>query len=99
MYNFYSNVGKQVCTIAEVCGLLGVACVIIGVLMLGSSTTVVAGLIVAVSGILAIVWSFVLYAFGQIAEDIHAMRNSGVQGGAPAESGSSAPRFTDLPEL
>lgn len=98
MKKLYSNIGDKVCKVAVFCGCIGVACVIIGLFCLliaftaGEDVLLILGPAVAVLGVICLISSWPLYAFGQITNDVHAMRNS-----APAKA--TAVQFSDLPEL
>ena len=93
MKKLYSNIGDKVCKVAMVCGCIGIVCAIIGFFIwAGNSFDEIAGLILAAIGVFCLLSSWPLYAFGQITNDVHAMRTS-----APAKV--SAPQYSDLPEL
>lgn len=90
----YDNIGSKLRTVAMVCGIIGVIGAGIGLLALLSGGGAI-GLAAIVSGLLALISSWPLYAFGQITDDIHAMRN-----GTAAPSGQTAAVVDDdLPEL
>lgn len=94
----YHNIGDKVCTLAKFCGLIGIIVAIAGVLCfcVAFETSedvlfIVSPILIAV-GIVCVIGSWPLYAFGQITNDVHEMRmNTSVN--------VSAMQFTDLPEL
>lgn len=98
MKKLYSNIGDKVCKVAKFCGFIGLVCAIIGLCALlfgfmdSEDELMLFGGIAAFFGILSLVSSWPLYAFGQITNDVHAMRTN-----APAKA--SAKQFSDLPEL
>lgn len=90
----YDNIGSKLRTVAMVCGIIGVIGAGIGLLALLTGGGAI-GLAAIVSGLLALISSWPLYAFGQITDDIHAMRN-----GTAAPTGQTAAAVDDdLPEL
>lgn len=80
MKNLYSNIGNKVCTVAKVCGFIGVVCAAIGLvvtlfaIMDGEDWLLIIGPACMVLGIVSLISSWPLFAFGQITNDIHAMR-------------------------
>ena len=80
MNKLYSNIGNKVCAVAKVCGFIGVACTVIGLFCLvfwfssSDDEFLVFGSFLSISGIVSLISSWPLYAFGQITNDIHAMR-------------------------
>ena len=81
---FYSNIGNKVCKVAKVCGAIGIVCAIIGLICLiyglcdNEMTVVICGASSAVLGIVSLISSWPLYAFGQITNDVHAIRSKTV---------------------
>lgn len=95
MKKLYSNIGDKVCRVAMACGCIGIVCAVIGVLAYfnaGYDLEEIGGIALIVLGVFCAISSWPLYAFGQITNDVHAMRTS-----APAKA--SAPQYSDLPEL
>lgn len=98
MKKLYSNIGDKVCKVAEICGRIGAVCAAIGLVVSvicisgGEYETLIFGVIAAVLGIVSVISSWPLYAFGQITNDVHAMRTS-------ASQKTNATQFSDLPEL
>ena len=86
----YSNIGKKLQAIAKICGVIGIICAILGVLVFwfDSEST---GIIVIVSGIMSLIGSLPLYAFGQMTDDVHEIRNN--------ISNKPQVSYNDLPEL
>ena len=80
----YSNIGNKVCKVAKVCGAIGIVCAIIGLICLiiglcvGEIAAIIAGASAAVLGIMSLISSWPLYAFGQITNDVHAIRSKTV---------------------
>lgn len=80
MYRMYHNIGEKVCKLAKICGIFGVLCIIGGLIFLVGlvfesedwAWPIACGVILY--GVLSIIGSWPLYAFGQITNDIHAMR-------------------------
>jgi uncharacterized membrane protein YedE/YeeE len=76
----YSKVGKIICGIAKVCGVLGIIAMVLG--FLGAVLGLLAGedelffiaLIVVGSGLAVLIGSFPLYAIGQLIDDVHEIR-------------------------
>lgn len=98
MKNLYSNIGDKVCKVAKVCGFIGLACTVIGALCLAiwyfayEDAMLIVGPVLMILGLACLIGSWPMYAFGQITNDVHAMRMN-----APAKA--SAKQFSDLPEL
>ncbi|MDE7262354.1 MAG: hypothetical protein K2N78_09930 [Oscillospiraceae bacterium] len=90
----YSNIGGKLRTLAKVCGVIGIVCAVICVLV--EVLTVFDSFegILAVSGLmlglLCVVTSWPLYAFGQLVDDVHAIRTGGA---------AKAPVNDELPDL
>lgn len=82
MKGLYSNIGNKVCIVAKVCGFIGVASFVIGLICLTiwffayEDALLVFGPILMLWGIVSLISSWPLYAFGQITNDIHAMRGN-----------------------
>ena len=86
----YKNVGKKIMKIAQWSSLImnGI-CLIAAIAWL--SEEIYAGVLIAVAvGALATVASWPLYGFGQLVDDVHAMRN---------QSAEPAAQNDELPEL
>ena len=98
MNKLYTNIGDKVCKVAVICGIAGIVMAAIGLLVTfiglvsDEMTTWIIGLAAGVLGAICVIASWPLYAFGQITNDVHAMRSSGTQSVAAAQ-------FSDLPEL
>lgn len=92
MKKMYQNVGKKIMTLAKVCGWI---CLIAGILSwfillcIGYGYMSWIGLL---SGILSFVSSWPLYGFGQMVDDVNAMRKG-------AENTAEAAPSEELPEL
>ncbi len=90
----YSNVGRKLRTLAKVCGVIGIVCAAICVLAEVVTMFDTFNGIMAVSGLmlglLCVVSSWPLYAFGQLVDDVHAIRDGGA---------GKAPVSDDLPDL
>lgn len=90
----YSNVGGKLRALAKICGVIGIICAAICVLaelitMFDEFNGIVAvsGLVL---GLLCVVSSWPLYAFGQLVDDVHAIRDGGA---------GKAPVSDELPDL
>ncbi len=75
----YSNVGKKLCGYAKVLGTLGIIALVGSVFFMIAGLVdyyewFVIGLIVIGSGLSILIFSFFIYAIGQITDDVHAMR-------------------------
>ena len=98
MKKMYANIGDKVCKVAKFCGFIGIVVAVVGLVCLfiaiaeSEDVLFIVGPVLAVLGIACLIGSWPLYAFGQITNDVHAMRTS-----APAKA--SAKQFSDLPEL
>lgn len=90
----YSNVGGKLRTLARICGIVGIVCAAICVLAEVVTMFDTFNGIVAVSGLvlglLCLVSSWPLYAFGQLVDDVHAIREG---------STGKAPVSDELPDL
>lgn len=80
----YENIGDKLCKVAKFVGGLGIAMIVVGVIMLLAALSdsedllfVAIGAIVGGAG--TIVSSWPLYAFGQVTNDIHALREKSDQ--------------------
>ena len=101
--NLYTNVGDKLCTVAKVCGFIGVvaAAIGLGATFLGivvDDDLLYTGIPALVSGLLSLISSWPLYAFGQITNDIQEMKKN-VSGKPTAKPASTLPELPDLPEL
>lgn len=98
MKKLYTNIGDKVCTVARICGWLGLLCAVIGAAVLlfgvidGEDALLVVGPVLMILGLTNLIASWPLYAFGQIANDVHAMRSD-------LSRRAAQTRFSDLPEL
>jgi len=98
MKKMYSNIGDKVCKAAKICGFIGIIAAVVGLVCLfvaianSEDVLFIVGPALAVLGVACLIGSWPLYAFGQITNDVHAMRTN-----APAKT--SAKQFSDLPEL
>lgn len=95
MNKLYSNIGKKLRTLAMVCGGIGLFCIAVGVVveLLTFFDTFNGVLLVSCGGggLVILLSSWPLYAFGQLVDDVHQMAGSGsVQKAAEADQ---------LPEL
>jgi hypothetical protein len=82
MKKMYENIGSKLQAVAKFLGVLGIisivlgiACVIFGI---DYDEYLIGGLLAAVTGIMSIISSWPLYAFGQITNDIAAIREKTV---------------------
>ena len=96
MNKLYTNIGKKLRTLAMVCGGIGIFCMAVGIIVelltFFDSFNGVLLLSCGLSGLLALLSSWPLYAFGQLVDDVHQMAGNGaVQ--------TSADPADDLPEL
>lgn len=98
MKKLYSNIGDKVCKVAIICGGIGIACTCIGILTTliafanGESDMLIVGPVAAVLGVICLISSWPLYAFGQVTNDVHAIRTSTTEQPLTA-------KFSDLPDL
>ncbi len=96
MNKLYTNIGKKLRTLAMVCGGIGIVCMAVGIvvelLTFFDSFNGVLLLSCGLSGLLALLSSWPLYAFGQLVDDVHQMAGNG------AVQNTAAPA-DDLPEL
>ena len=89
MRKLYSNVGKKVQALAKFGGIVGIVSIVLGIILLFVET--VAGVALGVLGLILVLGSLPMYAFGQITEDVHEMRN--------CANGTTNKIVNDLPEL
>ena len=72
----YKDIGNQIKRWAQSIFVIELICSIIAVIILLANKLIVAGLIVLICApIVVFVSTWVLYAFGQLVDDIHALRN------------------------
>lgn len=96
----YNNIGDKLRFVAKFCGYFGIFVSVIGVLcifiaLFGEEWLFAAAPVVIAWGSSNLFASYLLYAFGQITDDIHAMRL-----GTAAPTGQNAAAIDDdLPEL
>ena len=80
MKKLYSNIGNKVCAVAKVVGAIGCVALVVGLIVLiflGSEEEfLIFGAISAVSGLVSVITSWPLYAFGQITNDIRAIKTN-----------------------
>ena len=80
MKTFYQNIGKKLQSLAKFIGGLGLVCIALGIVCMlfgiDDDEFLILGLIAAGSGITTLISSWPLYAFGQITDDIAAIRAS-----------------------
>lgn len=82
MKNLYSNIGNKVCIVAKISGFIGLICAAIGLFCLVfwffayDDEFLILGSILSILGVVSLISSWPLYAFGQITNDIHAMREN-----------------------
>jgi hypothetical protein len=75
----YSNIGDKLCKIAIGEGIVGLLSIVVGIVLAVAGLIdyydelFIGGLIVAGSGIVVIISSWPLYAFGQITNDVHSI--------------------------
>jgi hypothetical protein len=80
MNGLYKNIGDKVCKVAKFCGVLSVIFVLLGLLfvIIGINDyddyLLFSGIATVAFGVVGVVASWPLYAFGQITNDIHAIR-------------------------
>ena len=76
MEKMYSNIGKKLQMIAKICGVFGIICAVVGVAVACMDYDyLVIGISLIASGIASIAGSWPLYAFGQLTNDVHEIRN------------------------
>ena len=95
MNKLYSNIGKKLRVLAMVCGGIGIFCIAVGVIVeLLTFFDSFNGVLLAScggGGLVVLLSSWPLYAFGQLVDDVRQIaENGGVQKAAAAEQ---------LPEL
>lgn len=77
----YSNIGGKLRALAGILGSIGIIAIGIGLIMIfiyfgnSRSHTLVPGLILGVVGLIEVISTWPLYAFGQLVEDVHAIKN------------------------
>ena len=75
----YNNVGKTICVLGKILGVIGLLAVIVGLIwtltVLKSPWYIGIPLIVLGGGITLLLSSFVFYGFGQLIDDVHNIRN------------------------
>ena len=93
MKKLFSNVGRKLQKLAGLCAICGIIALVVGVICMltGWSDMVALGIALLIIGISSIIGALPLYAFGQITDDVHEIRNS-----FKANLTSS---INDLPEL
>ena len=76
----YSNIGDKVCAVAKVVGGIGCLAFIVGLIMLILSVAeeyiLIFALIVLVAGLIFVIASWPLFAFGQITNDVRAIKTN-----------------------
>jgi hypothetical protein len=81
----YNNIGKKIMVLSQIIGWLWfVAGTVVGIILLARAEQI--GLVVLVSGVVALLSSWFLYGFGQLVSDIHEMK-----GNQPASAPTPAP--------
>ncbi|WP_294553257.1 hypothetical protein [uncultured Pseudoflavonifractor sp.] len=96
MKKLYSNIGKKLTTLAMVCGGIGIFCIAVGVIVelltFFDSFNGILLLSCGLGGLLCLLSSWPLYAFGQLVDDVHQLAGNGsIQ--------ASASPVDELPEL
>lgn len=95
MDKLYTDIGDKLKMLAKICGTVGIACGVIGILVMVvtgfDDESVILGLVSIVSGIITLVSSWPLYAFGQLVNDVSIIKNK-----APKEETVEA---FELPEI
>lgn len=95
----FRNIGRKIMTLAQIFCWLGIAAAVIsGLIMLTNRYTFGVGMAVIIIGSLS-AWlgSWTLYAFGQIADDTHALRESDER--RTGDSGNPRTRYQSAREL
>ena len=78
----YSNIGRKICLVAKLVCSLGVLAIIIGLgfvawgLIDYEDEAFILGCAAAGGGLIFIISSFIIYAVGQLVDDVHAIRES-----------------------
>jgi len=100
----FDNVGRKIMTLAKIIGIIGVIAAVVFAIFLviglvsSDDEFWIIGLIGMGSGLVLFVSTWPLYAFGQITEDVRAIRNREyAKASAPAAVSVSAP--AELPDL
>lgn len=92
MENLFKNIGAKIKTMAKICAVLGVLIIAAGfILLFVDDDTLVYGIFAMVSGFMTIIFSWPIYAFGQITDDVAAIRMQ--------QSVPTVQVIDDLPEL
>ena len=73
----YKNVGKVLCVMARIIGIIGLLAVVVGLIWTLSADPWMRWLplIILGGGVVLFISSFPLYAFGQLVDDVHIIRN------------------------
>ena len=77
----FSNIGNKVCAVAKFCGYFGAICFLIGLGctifgFLDEEDLIIVGIPAMFYGLLSIISSWPLYAFGQITSDIREIKEN-----------------------
>lgn len=89
----FNNVGKKIMTLANVLAVLDIIGAIIIAIAGASSAGFIGFVVGAVAGVFSVIMCWPLYAFGQLVDDVHAMKTNN-------PDKTNVPVFTDdIPEL
>ncbi len=95
IFVLYGNVGRKLKILAQVCGIIGIVCFLLAFLIeLLTMFDAFNGLLLltmGLLGILCIISSWPLYAFGQLVEDVQLIRS-----GASKQKDAGADELPDL---
>lgn len=95
IFVLYGNVGRKLKILAQVCGIIGIVCFLLAFLIeLLTMFDAFNGLLLltmGLLGILCIISSWPLYAFGQLVEDVQLIRS-----GASKQKDADADELPDL---
>ena len=74
---FYDNIGGKLRILAKVLGVIGVPLVLIGLFLMiaGDPADFTTGVIMFIGGLTLQICSWPIYGFGQLIDDVHAIRS------------------------
>lgn len=89
----YENIGEKIKGLAQVLGWLWLIAGVIWAIIYWVDEEALLGFIPLIGGAVMFVSSWILYGFGQIVEDVHAIKNK------PTQTVEAPPAPDELPEL